>query len=31
MHFLCDDWFANFARFIAGKPLANLVDRQAGY
>ena len=31
MHFLCDDWFANFARFLAGKPLTNLVDRKAGY
>lgn len=31
MDFLCDSWFANFARFLAGKPLKNQVDRKFGY
>jgi phosphoglycerate dehydrogenase-like enzyme len=31
MHFLCDSWFANFARLLAGKPLKNRVDRNLGY
>ena len=31
MDFLCDSWFANFARFLAGKPLKNQVDRKLGY
>ena len=31
MDFLCDSWFANFARFLAGKPLKNQVDRKHGY
>ncbi len=31
MHFLCDTWFANFARLLAGKPLKNQVDRRLGY
>ena len=31
MDFLCDRWFANFARFLARKPLANQVDRKLGY
>ena len=29
--FLLDRWFENFARFLAGKPLANQVDRRLGY
>jgi phosphoglycerate dehydrogenase-like enzyme len=28
---LLDRWFENFERFLAGKPLANRVDRQLGY
>ncbi len=28
---LLDFWFANFARFLAGKPLKNIVDRKLGY
>jgi phosphoglycerate dehydrogenase-like enzyme len=28
---LLDRWFANFARFAAGKPLLNQVDRKLGY
>jgi phosphoglycerate dehydrogenase-like enzyme len=31
MDFLCDAWFANFARKLAGKPLTNQVDRKLGY
>lgn len=31
MHFLCDTWFANFARLLANKPLTNRVDRALGY
>ena len=31
MDFLCDAWFANFARKLARKPLINQVDRQLGY
>jgi phosphoglycerate dehydrogenase-like enzyme len=31
MDFLCDTWFANFARFIGGRPLAHQVDRKLGY
>jgi len=31
MDFLCDAWFANFARKLAGKPLTNQVDRALGY
>jgi phosphoglycerate dehydrogenase-like enzyme len=31
MHILCDSWFANFARLLAGKPLKNRVDRSLGY
>ncbi|MDB5811807.1 MAG: hypothetical protein JWN94_3929 [Betaproteobacteria bacterium] len=31
MDFLCDSWFDNFARKLAGKPLANQVDRKLGY
>ncbi len=31
MDFLCDTWFANFARKLAGKPLTNQVDRALGY
>jgi phosphoglycerate dehydrogenase-like enzyme len=31
MNFLCDNWFANLARFLAGKPLKNQVDRKLGY
>ncbi len=31
MDFLCDTWFANFARILAGKPLTNQVDRKLGY
>jgi phosphoglycerate dehydrogenase-like enzyme len=31
MDFLCDSWFANFTRFLAGKPLKNQVDRTLGY
>ncbi len=31
MDFLCDAWFANFARLIADKPLTNQVDRKLGY
>ena len=31
MDFLCDSWFANFARKLAGKPLTNQVDRKLGY
>jgi len=31
MDFLCDAWFANFARLLAGKPLTNQVDRKLGY
>ncbi len=31
MDFLCDAWFANFARFVRGKPLTNQVDRTLGY
>jgi phosphoglycerate dehydrogenase-like enzyme len=28
---LLDFWFENFARFLAGKRLKNLIDRQLGY
>ncbi len=28
---LLDSWFANFERFLAGKKLKNIVDRQLGY
>jgi phosphoglycerate dehydrogenase-like enzyme len=28
---LLDRWFANFARFVAGRPLMNRVDRKLGY
>lgn len=28
---LLDRWFANFARFLAGRPLRNIVDRKLGY
>jgi phosphoglycerate dehydrogenase-like enzyme len=31
MDFLCDTWFANFARKLTGKPLKNQVDRELGY
>ena len=31
MDFLCDTWFANFARLLKGKPLTNQVDRKLGY
>ena len=31
MDYLCDRWFANFARKLAGKPLTNQVDRKLGY
>ncbi len=31
MDFLCDSWFANFARLLAGKPLRHQVDRRLGY
>jgi phosphoglycerate dehydrogenase-like enzyme len=31
MDFLCDRWFANFARKLASKPLTNQVDRKLGY
>ena len=31
MDFLCDAWFANFARFVSGKHLTNQVDRVLGY
>ena len=31
MAFLCDKWFANFARLVKGKPLTNQVDRKLGY
>jgi len=31
MDFLCDAWFANLARKLAGKPLTNQVDRKLGY
>ena len=31
MDFLCDAWFANFARFVKGRPLTNQVDRRLGY
>jgi phosphoglycerate dehydrogenase-like enzyme len=31
MDFLCDSWFANLARKLAGKPLTNQVDRRLGY
>jgi phosphoglycerate dehydrogenase-like enzyme len=31
MAFLCDSWFANFARFVAGRPLKHQVDRKLGY
>ena len=31
MDFLCDSWFENFARKLAGKPLNNQVDRKLGY
>ncbi len=31
MDFLCDTWFANFARKLAGKPLTSQVDRTQGY
>ncbi|HEV7820825.1 MAG TPA: NAD(P)-dependent oxidoreductase, partial [Burkholderiales bacterium] len=31
MDFLCDAWFANLARKLAGKPLTNQVDRRLGY
>ncbi len=31
MHFLCDTWFANFARLLDGKALKNRVDRTLGY
>jgi phosphoglycerate dehydrogenase-like enzyme len=31
MDFLCDTWFANFARKLAGKPLKHQVDRELGY
>ena len=31
MDFLCDSWFDNFARKLAGKPLHNQVDRKLGY
>ena len=28
---LFDRWFENFERFLAGKPLTNVVDRRLGY
>ena len=28
---LLDFWFSNFERFLAGKPLTNIVDRKLGY
>ena len=28
---LLDSWFENFARFLAGKRLRNLIDRRLGY
>ena len=28
---LLDFWFSNFERFLAGKPLKNIVDRKLGY
>ena len=28
---LLDRWFENFSRFLAGKPLENIVDRRLGY
>jgi phosphoglycerate dehydrogenase-like enzyme len=31
MEFLCDAWFANFARKLSGRPLTNQVDRKLGY
>jgi phosphoglycerate dehydrogenase-like enzyme len=31
MDFLCDTWFANLARKLAGKPLMHQVDRKLGY
>ena len=31
MDFLCDTWFDNFARKLAGKPLLHQVDRKLGY
>ncbi len=31
MDLLLDRWFENFARFAAGKPLLNQVDRKLGY
>ncbi len=31
MEILLDRWFANFERFLAGKPLRNQVDRKLGY
>ena len=31
VHFLCDRWFENFARFLAGKPLAGQINRKLGY
>ena len=31
MDFLCDMWFANFARLVKGRPLKNQVDRKLGY
>lgn len=31
MDLLLDRWFGNFARFVAGKPLVNRVDRELGY
>lgn len=31
MDFLCDTWFANFARKLAGSPLMHQVDRKLGY
>lgn len=31
MDFLCDTWFGNLARLLAGKALRHQVDRQLGY
>ena len=31
MDFLCDTWFTNFSRKLAGRPLAHQVDRTLGY
>ena len=28
---LLDAWFVNLARFLAGEPLRNVVDRERGY